>query len=489
MIEYTAKRSLAAGHASGSRYTLDIEFQSADQQVIDVKDMERSLGGARETVLDRQDTFWTIRTEPVNGYRLECLREFLDSTESGETFRVWLYSGDAAPLLLKRIETGHTESAFMRCGARDKDFFYGQFTALQVAPYDVAGAGATSGGYVDGDDDSSDIYEDDPTGGLDPDPLSPIPDSIIVYLVGTHTYVKHPDLTGLEVICIAAGSGGASGYRAGSGGTNRTSGAGGAGGAWSRRVFEGPEELALVPSIVEVTVGAGGAGGAGVSSITLGSPGEIPSNPGAPGGDSSFGDLLSAGGGGAQGAGPVGNYSIGGAGGDTVGSEDGGGAGGSGGSAWESLGSWAVRNASSPILGASGGGGGGAGLDQNGDPYDSNGAAGNGGISAFGSASQKAGGAGGGHAYDDGEDGLSQEYPYEYPGSGGGGGGGQRAAFGETPPEDLNVGDGGDGGFPGGGGGGGGAGMRSDYYDIHPASTGSGGDGADGVVIVKQYFD
>lgn len=162
MITYTAKRSLVEGHVAGTQYDLDVEISQADPSVRDITSIERSAGGAMEVSFERQDVYWTIRTAPVNGQRAQQLIEFLDSIESGETFRVWLSESAAVPLVLKMEGGPGQVNAFMRCGERNLDFFTGEFTALQAAPYDAAGGaggGGGGGGFAGGDSDPIDIYD------------------------------------------------------------------------------------------------------------------------------------------------------------------------------------------------------------------------------------------------------------------------------------------------------------------------------------------
>jgi hypothetical protein len=177
IIEYTAKRSLATGHAANVSYSIELDLVEATSEVVDVCEKPRSPGGGVEPSFERQDTFWNFQFAPVSGFDLELLREFLDSIESGELFRVWIWPDDTAPLTLKRSDdSGHSEDAFMRCGAEDRDYFTAQFRALQVAAYDVTGSGApiggggaSGGGSGGGGGETTDIYDPDiggPTGGL-----------------------------------------------------------------------------------------------------------------------------------------------------------------------------------------------------------------------------------------------------------------------------------------------------------------------------------
>lgn len=177
MIEYIARRSLAPGHIAGQTYTLDLEVSEAVPNVADVREDARSAGGAIESVFERTDTYWTIDTAPFSGDRVFQVREFLDSIESGETFRVWLTYGDIVPLVLKQEGGAGSEESFMRTGSAERDFFTARFTALQAAPYDITGLqpGGGDGGFDGGESEPIDVYDpENPEGGMDVPPAVPL---------------------------------------------------------------------------------------------------------------------------------------------------------------------------------------------------------------------------------------------------------------------------------------------------------------------------
>lgn len=106
------------------------------------------------------------------------------------------------------------------------------------------------------------------------------------------TWTKPPGTYKIVVDVMAGSSGGGRSNNGGSGGASRN-GTGGFSGGWSKMEYE----AGVVPGTVPVVVGSGGAGGGG-DGVS-----------GAPGGDSSFGSLLDATGGGA-GAFGEGNWSF-----------------------------------------------------------------------------------------------------------------------------------------------------------------------------------
>jgi hypothetical protein len=315
------------------------------------------------------------------------------------------------------------------------------------------------------------------------------PAQIDIYdLADTGSTWNDPGATAVEVICIGGG-GGAGGGRKGAAGAVRLGGGGGGGGSVTRGVFTGSN----IPSSAVITVGAGGNGGAG---------GAAPGS-GTPGGNSDFGGMLIAygggagllgqtslisgggGGGGGAGAGTIGTTSSGASNGGTPGAtatnniafqgssgmtspagcgEWGGGGGGRGNSG---SGNGATAGGSSLYGGAGGGGGGQVDGLNAACPPGRGGTSGNadrlitGGAGTVGVSGASGTNGGNGTAWG----------PYS---GGGGGGGGSASGAGGT------AGDGGSGYIGCGGGGGGGAGAT--------ATAGNGGDGGDGRVIVISYF-
>jgi len=120
---YTARRSLIPGHAVDEIHELEILLseETAGSRKVE-KTAVRSKGGAMETLYDRADQVWSIVFEPVNGEKLLRLKEFLDSTESGQSFTAYLYGTESTPLTLKRTDDGYEWKAFQRIGTADGDW-------------------------------------------------------------------------------------------------------------------------------------------------------------------------------------------------------------------------------------------------------------------------------------------------------------------------------------------------------------------------------
>lgn len=95
------------------------------------------------------------------------------------------------------------------------------------------------------------------------------------------TWLKPTGASAVRVQVLSGGNGGGSGRR-GATSSTRTGGAGGAGGVYIEQWFN----AGFLPSGVAVTVGTGGAGGASIGADNTNG------NPGATGGQSSFGTIL-----------------------------------------------------------------------------------------------------------------------------------------------------------------------------------------------------
>lgn len=174
IIQYTARRSLIGDHVAGDKYEIavDITIDSLQTTVQEVKYIERSPGGGMEQGLERIDRSFPFTLTLASGTSLLALREFLDSTESGETFKLWTCDdGDSpreSPYPMKRLDEGHTEIPFIRRGRLMDDVFSINLVGLIVGTVDADGDSV--------DSDGSDIYDEtsDPdgtgTGGFNPGP-------------------------------------------------------------------------------------------------------------------------------------------------------------------------------------------------------------------------------------------------------------------------------------------------------------------------------
>lgn len=132
-IVYIAKRSIAPGHVIGDEYALEIGFQEdATRRSAVEKDVQRALGGAMETLRHRNDVMWSLTLEPKQGKDMPFVREFLDSTDAGEPFEVDIYGQYGVLTNVRRTDSGHVETSFMRVGSADDDWFTAQIEVIEI---------------------------------------------------------------------------------------------------------------------------------------------------------------------------------------------------------------------------------------------------------------------------------------------------------------------------------------------------------------------
>ncbi len=96
-ITYTALRSLKTGHTASVAYTINFDAQALNKSHKTIKTRTQSLGGNTETIRVRRDTFWNIKTDLLAESELDDWREFLASTDAGETFTFDAYGTAASP--------------------------------------------------------------------------------------------------------------------------------------------------------------------------------------------------------------------------------------------------------------------------------------------------------------------------------------------------------------------------------------------------------
>lgn len=129
---YTATDELTGGHAVGDIVVLDIGVQDSRHSRAVEKNAQRAVGGAMEVLKHRTDVTWSVTLVPVSGQQLALVREFMASTEGGESFTMDLYGDSSAPKLVKRIDEGNSEEVFMRRGAESLDMFAVSFEVIEV---------------------------------------------------------------------------------------------------------------------------------------------------------------------------------------------------------------------------------------------------------------------------------------------------------------------------------------------------------------------
>jgi hypothetical protein len=131
MVSFTVRASLMPEHADGQEVSLEIDFQEAKRRRDVRKYPHRASAGQLETLYEGADTLWDLDLAPVFGDQFARVKEFLDSTARGQTFRVWIYGSEAAPVTVKRFDKGYSPQPFSRTGNTSKDHFTQRITVIE----------------------------------------------------------------------------------------------------------------------------------------------------------------------------------------------------------------------------------------------------------------------------------------------------------------------------------------------------------------------
>jgi hypothetical protein len=130
-IIYTAVRELTGLTPENGSATIEIGITDLQSTRSTIKDVQRSKGGARETLYHRSDVTYTITFEPVNGYKKQQFREFIASTESGQSFSIYLYGDESLPVTVVRDDDASTESIFMGIGTDERDYVQASIVVMK----------------------------------------------------------------------------------------------------------------------------------------------------------------------------------------------------------------------------------------------------------------------------------------------------------------------------------------------------------------------
>lgn len=96
-ITITPVRNLAAGYSAGVPVSLDIGLELADYQPNPVKSENVSIGGARETIGDRIEEIYSIKTVAILLSSRAVWRMLMHSISLGEEFTLDTEGTIAAP--------------------------------------------------------------------------------------------------------------------------------------------------------------------------------------------------------------------------------------------------------------------------------------------------------------------------------------------------------------------------------------------------------
>jgi hypothetical protein len=96
-VTYEAKRSIIAGHAPLTDYSLDLSCTAIEPSRTQTQEVAESLSGDRETLRFNVILTWDVTLAPIGGATLSAVEEFLHSVESGEQFSFDPYGTSNTP--------------------------------------------------------------------------------------------------------------------------------------------------------------------------------------------------------------------------------------------------------------------------------------------------------------------------------------------------------------------------------------------------------
>lgn len=125
-ITYTATREIVSGHLSGEPYSFDVGLDEQDRSSKHVRTRHRAIGGQSETWLQNIDTFYDLKTEPIeiSDLRLGYLREFLASVADGSVFTIDFDGTVAVPVAVLNFELDSDSYKERRMGVRYIQFSF-----------------------------------------------------------------------------------------------------------------------------------------------------------------------------------------------------------------------------------------------------------------------------------------------------------------------------------------------------------------------------
>ena len=88
-IDYTALRSIQAGHSASTAYTINVDLSQADRMPDNKLVQNVALNGNTVTTIHALKTKYSITTSLIDTTTtptLSDMREFLDSVKAGESF-------------------------------------------------------------------------------------------------------------------------------------------------------------------------------------------------------------------------------------------------------------------------------------------------------------------------------------------------------------------------------------------------------------------
>lgn len=118
--QYTAKRSLAAGHVASTAYVIALDIAEATPGRIVERRRQVSLAGKVESLYYVGKASWDVTLAPVSLTHASLILEFLESTEDGHTFTFDPYGtvdGPVESMTVVRTDDAYTATRWLQAGA------------------------------------------------------------------------------------------------------------------------------------------------------------------------------------------------------------------------------------------------------------------------------------------------------------------------------------------------------------------------------------
>lgn len=110
-VQYTASRDLSGLHTPGAVVALSFSCAELTPGRRVVRDIQKALGGQRETLYHHALRTWAVTTGPLGSDALDAVLEFLASAEGGESFTFEPWRVETAPSLDVDFVTPRLRSA------------------------------------------------------------------------------------------------------------------------------------------------------------------------------------------------------------------------------------------------------------------------------------------------------------------------------------------------------------------------------------------
>lgn len=130
-VSFTVRRSALPHHTIGQVVVFEVDFEDAVRRRDVQRFVHRASDGKMQSLYERGDTLWEVLLAPAKDFALAQIREFLDSTASGEAFQIWLYGTEAAPRTARRIDSGYAPQPFQRGARASDDHFTHRITVIE----------------------------------------------------------------------------------------------------------------------------------------------------------------------------------------------------------------------------------------------------------------------------------------------------------------------------------------------------------------------